>query len=447
MLGPFEGAIEDGDGGAAVAQGEDGGTGGTACTEHEDGCAVEDDATGEWVCDAGGVGVAAGDGDAGIAAQGVGGTEFCGEWMEAIDARKHLLLEGHGDACACEVEAMEGFEEFVGAAGFEWKVDGVGAGFAEGGVEHDGRVGAGDGIAEDSIEFRVGGDVFDAVEIAQGAEVDLAGGGGRGGVGGGEGEDGAEARAEDAGEDAGLAHGHRDHVLLCGVRFEEVGKGEAVAEGGCGGDDFVEVRRVRSHAVVDGFEIGGGVEVVPAQEEGRGAVAQGIECGAVVFGEGLRGFEREVDEVCACCCGLREQVEFVFGCAGEMAPVGGAAAGCDEDDLRAVLKEMRELREDGCWVGCGVETEFEEGVFCGEFGGTGEHGRAGEGDADAGEFGAEAVEFGGGAHENDGTGGGPLPSIEKSKSVRSGAKMRKDGATGATCVAVGVCSQFGLQGS
>ena len=59
--------------------------------------------------------------------------------------------------------------------------------------------------------------------------------------------------------------------------LEEVEKAKRIGKGGCGGDDFEQVRIMAREAGVNGFKIGRAMEVVPAEEERTGAVAEKVE--------------------------------------------------------------------------------------------------------------------------------------------------------------------------
>ena len=156
-LGAAHGTVEDGDGCACGTEGEDGGAGGAACSEDEDGRVLEGDALREGSGDAGGVGVVALK-TGGGAEKGVGGSDVRGDGCESgsigriLQVGEDLFLEWHGDAGAGKWKGGDGAEEFRGAGGLEREVDGIGDAGGEGGVEHGGGLRGGDGVAEDAVD-------------------------------------------------------------------------------------------------------------------------------------------------------------------------------------------------------------------------------------------------------------------------------------------------------
>ena len=171
--------------------------------------------------------------------------------------------------------------------------------------------------------------------------------------------------------------------------LEQGEEAQGVGKDRRGGDDLEQVRLVTGEPGVDGLEIGRGVEVVPAEQEGGWAVAENVEflrgCGLELF----RGFQGEVDDGCTGDAAGVEDARFVAGGAGEVAAVRGAAAGGDGVDVWVLVEEGFEGREESCGAVKRIEAELEESAgweqgLCGL-----EHGGAAEGDADAGEGGDE----------------------------------------------------------
>ena len=171
-------------------------------------------------------------------------------------------------------------EEVGELVGLEREVDGVDGLAAEGGVHHDRREGAADGVAGDAIDFGGGVDLIDAVGFDQGACGDLAGAGlfADGGCGKGEGAAGADA--EDARDDAGVAHADADDVGVIVHPLEEAHEGDVVGERLGGGNDLDEFGLEGRDALVDAFQVFGCVEVVIADDEGDAGVAELLQLSA-----------------------------------------------------------------------------------------------------------------------------------------------------------------------
>ena len=292
---------------------------------------------------------------------------------------------------------MDEVEEIFELFGFEREVDGVEALAAEGCVVHERGERVGDGVAGDAVD--AGGliELLDAVEVFESAGGHLAGGGFRAVGGGGEGEGAAGAEAENAADDAGLAHGDGDQLGVVRVCFEPGEQVEAGGQGGCGGDDFDEIGGEALDTLEDGFGVGGGVEVVKAEEEGRAvgfpADAKGSE---FFWAELFGGLDFEVEEGESGLGGAGENVELGGKRALEVATRDGAAAGGDVGDFSAAGALLGEEGGDGehagDGVGEGVEAEFEEGGFVESGFGAPQHGFDGgrlQGDADSSDTGAE----------------------------------------------------------
>ncbi len=251
LLRGLGGAVEDEDLGALVAQAEDGGAGCSAGSEDEDFGSAEGQALFERADDAGDVGVEAVELAILRAEDGVAGADLGGEGVGLLEVRHDLLLERHGDAEALDGDLVDELEQVGELVGLEREVDGVDGLAAEGGVHHDGRERAADGIAGDAVDLGGGVDLVDAVGFDEGAGGDLAGAGLFAGGGGGEGEGGAGAEAEDAGDDAGVAHADADDVGVIVHALDEAHEGDVVGEGLGGGDDLDEVGLEGLDAFVD----------------------------------------------------------------------------------------------------------------------------------------------------------------------------------------------------
>ena len=168
LLRGLGGAVEDEDFGALVAQAEDGGASGSAGSEDEDLGSAEGHALFERAGDAGDVGVEAVELAVLGAEDGVAGADLGGEGIGVLEVRHDLLLERHGDAEALDGDLVDQLEEVGELVGLEREVDGVDGLAAEGGVHHDGRERAADGVAGDAVDLGGGVDLIDAVGLDAG---------------------------------------------------------------------------------------------------------------------------------------------------------------------------------------------------------------------------------------------------------------------------------------
>ena len=162
---------------------------------------------------------------------------------------------------------MDELEQVSELVGLQREVDGVDGLAAEGRVHHDGRERTADGVAGDAVDLGGRVDLVDAIGLDQGARGDLAGAGLFARGCGGEGEGAAGADAEHAGDDARIAHADADDVGVVVHALEEAHERDVVGKGLGGGDDLDEVRMEGRDALVDSFEVLGGVEVVVADDE------------------------------------------------------------------------------------------------------------------------------------------------------------------------------------
>jgi len=116
------------------------------------------------------------------------------------------------------------------------QIDGVDAGFGEGGVVNGRGHRVHDRAADDAVDAGGGLDGIPAVEVLEVVDGDLAGGGRGVGGEGGEGEEAAELFGEHARDQPGLAHAEGDGGLDAGLQdFESF---EVVADGAGQPDDF-----------------------------------------------------------------------------------------------------------------------------------------------------------------------------------------------------------------
>jgi hypothetical protein len=352
------GAVEDKDFGPFVAQTEDGGACGSACAEDEHLGSAEGHALFERAGDTGDVGVEAVELAVLRTEDGVAGADLGRERVGLLEVRHDLLLERHGDAEALDGNLVDELEEVAELGGLEREVDGVDGLAAEGGVHHDGRERAANGVAGDAIDLGGCVDLIDAIGFDQRAGGDLAGAGLFAYGGGGEGEGRAGADAEDAGDDAGVAHADADDVGVILHAFDEAHEGDVVGERLGRGDDLDEVGLEGNDALVDAFEVFGGGEVVVADDEGNAGVAEMLKLALL---HGFGGLELNVDDVEACCRGLGENFNFIGDFAGELAAVGGAAAGGDAGGGGVVGEEMLEFGQGEKRLLEIVEAELEEG--------------------------------------------------------------------------------------
>ncbi len=136
-----------------------------------------DDALFERADDAGDVGVEAVELAVLSAEDGVAGADLGGERVGVLQVGHDLLLERHGDAEALDGDLVDQLEQVGELVGLEREVDGVDGLAAEGGVHHDGRERAADGVAGDAVDLGGGVDLVDAVGLDQSAGGDLAGAG------------------------------------------------------------------------------------------------------------------------------------------------------------------------------------------------------------------------------------------------------------------------------
>ncbi len=101
-------------------------------------------------------------------------------------------------------------------------------------------------------------------------------------------------------------------------------------------------------AVVDAFEVFGGVEVVIADDEGDAGLAEVLD---VSFFQVLCGLELEVGDLEADGRCLGEDLQLGGDAAGELSTVGCASTGGDGGDGGVVAEKLLELlaaRREGC---------------------------------------------------------------------------------------------------
>ena len=253
---------------------------------------------------------------------------------------------------------MNQLQEIGEFSSLEREVDGVDRLAAEGGVHHDGRERAADGIAGDAVDLGSCVDLIDAIGFDQSTRGDLARAGFFANSGCGEGEGRAGANAEDARDDARVAHADADDVGVVFHALDEAHEGNVVDERLCSGYDLDEVGLEGRDALEDTVEIFGGVEVVMADDEGDTGVAEVLELALL---HGFDGFELYVDNVEASCGGFGEDLDLVGYLAGELASVGCATTGGDAGGGSVVLEEMFEFGQGEEGFLEVIEAELEEG--------------------------------------------------------------------------------------
>ena len=283
-----------------------------------------------------------------------------------LEVRHDLLLERHGDAEALDGDLAHQLEQVGELVGLEREVDGVDGLAAEGGVHHEGRERAADGIAGDAVDLGGGVDLIDAVGLDEGAGGDLAGAGLFAGGGGGEGEGAAGADAEHARDDAGVAHADADDVGCDrSIALEEAHHGDVVGEGLGGGDDLDEVGLEGLDAGEDAVEILGGLlEVVVADDEGGAGLAQLLQLGLLQLASADSSSRSTMWKPRS--AALVRTLDLGSDGAVELAAIVAAAAGGDGGGGGVLAEELLELGQGERGLIQVVEAELEEiGLFYG----------------------------------------------------------------------------------
>ncbi len=352
------GAVDDVDLRALLDEAEDGGTGCAARTEDGDARAAQAEALLQRADYTGDVGVEAVELAVCAGAEGVAGADAGGEGVHIGQMRQDLLLERHGDSDAGQGQLTDDGEQVVEGLGLEGQQDGVDDLAAEGCVVHERRERVSDGVTGDAEDACGLIDLIDAVDLAQGAGVDLAGRGFRFLRKRREGEGASCAGPEDAAQDAFFPHGDADDVGGERAVLDEAQDGEVVRERASGGDDFDEVGLEGFNAVGCLLQAAGAGEVVVADEQRGAGVAQ---VGDLRGLGGLGGLDFEIDDLAASLGSLGEDLKLSDERAGEASAVGFAPAGGDGDDLAVRCEKFLDLGEGEQRLGQGVEAELEEG--------------------------------------------------------------------------------------
>ena len=212
------------------------------------------------------------------------------------------------------------------------------------------------GLGDHAVNLGGAREFFDAVDMAERAGADLAGGGALRLDGRGVGEFAAEDGGKDAAGKPEFAHRHDDDALL----GERAGGGQdARVVGGLarGGDDLVEVGGRFEHARDDGIHQGRGFEVVIGNDD-VGAGAKRLDA---VRGN-LRGLDFDIDGGGALIDGAVKDGELLFDAAVEFAVVLVAAAGGEDDAVGELIEEVTDGFGAAHRLIEEVEAEFKKGL-------------------------------------------------------------------------------------
>jgi len=344
----------------------DGGPGCAAGSQDQDSGAFQSHALFEGTDDAGDIGIKAVELAVGAGADGVAGSELGGERVDVGEVGHDLLLEGHGDADSAQGKLTGEGEKVGDGFGLQGEIDRVDALAVEGAVLHQRRERVGDWVAGDAVDASCLVELFDAIEVPEGAGGDLAWGGFGSVVSGGEGEGRACAQAENAAYDAGLAHGDADDLGVAGAFGDPLQQFEAVGEGVSGADDFDEIRLEALDAVECNLGIDGFFEVVKADQEGSFALTERVELNGAAF---FRGLDFEVDDGEASLGGMGQDVQLFGEGASESAAEGLAAAGGDGQDFFVRGEEFADGRYGCGGLFQGIQAKFKKlGVGASGFG-------------------------------------------------------------------------------
>ena len=134
---------------------------------------------------------------------------------------------------------------------------------------------------------------LDAIGVAQFARGRLSGSGFLAARGRTEGEDAACPNSQHAADDALFSHAQADHLVLAGVRLEELHHHHVVVEIGRGRDHLVEVGWILAHLLKRLFQLLGVAEVVVGDDE-TDAVAKLLK---LLGFEGLDALEFQVHQL------------------------------------------------------------------------------------------------------------------------------------------------------
>ena len=214
-------------------------------------------------------------------------------------------------------------------------------------------------IARDSVDFRGGIDLLDAVDAAQITSTDLARSRLKIGIDCAKGEHTAGAHTEHAADDSLFSHANSNERMFVAPRLQELHHGHVVEERRRRADDLIEVRWDFQHLLQRVIKIARGTKIMERQNQSGPAAQPGNR----LWLRFQRALQFQIDKLTARRVRLGKHFQFSSQRSLKLAPIVGAPAGANRGHKLIGLKKTMDFGKRGQWLLQVVQAELHEGVI------------------------------------------------------------------------------------